>query len=277
VKQLAGLVITGAVGAMLPLNNLAFAQATDIPGGIGAPEKAESPLGALEYKDGVPTPATVAKSYDALDLLHGVDVYLNAFAGASTFAIREGFRGIGVEDNEILIFPRLMDSKSVFLTANADTIYFLGFLDLSKGPMVMETPPDSLGTFDDMWFNWISDFGAPGPDRGRGGKYLILPPGYDGPVPEGGFYVSRSNTTRALILGRSFLANDDPAPPVKLIEDTLKIYPYVSGGVGTSIAEILTGEVKPGRNEAPPPVKFVDGSGKAFNTVPPSDFAITKF
>lgn len=239
---------------------------------ISAPDKVETRLGTLEYKDGVPTSATVQKVYDNLDLMHAVDVYLNAFAGVSTYAAREGFRSIGVEDNQVVIFPRLMDAKSLFLTANADTVYFLGFLDLTKGPMVLETPPDSLGTLDDMWFNWIIDFGLPGPDRGMGGKYLVLPPGYDGAVPEGGFYVARSRTTRVLVLGRSFLDKNDPKPAVELIQRTYKAYPYASGGVGTSIAEILTGKVKPGRNVAPPPVRFVDGSDKSFNTIPPSDF-----
>jgi hypothetical protein len=145
---------------------------------ISAPDKVETRLGTLEYKDGVPTPATVQNAYDNLDFMHAVDVYLNAFQGVSTYAALEGFRSIGVEDNQIVIFPRLMDSKSLFLTANADTVYFLGFLDLGKGPIVLETPPDSLGTLDDMWFNWVVDFGLPGPDRGMGGKYLILPPGY---------------------------------------------------------------------------------------------------
>jgi hypothetical protein len=124
-----------------------------------------------------------------------------------------------------------------------------------------------------MWFNWIIDFGTPGPDRGAGGKYLILPPGYDGPVPEGGFYVGRSKTTRALVLGRAFLVDNDPKPAVDLIQKSFKIYPYVPGGSGTSIAQILSGEVKPGRAAEPPPMRFVDGSGKAFNTVPPSDYS----
>lgn len=239
---------------------------------IGAPDKVETRLGTLEFNNGIPTAATAQRTYDNLDFMHAVQVYLNAFAGVSTYAIRDGLRSIGVEDNQIVIFPRLMDSKSVFLTANADTIYFISILDLTKGPMVMETPPDSLGTLDDMWWNWIIDFGAPGPDRGSGGKYLILPPGYDGPVPEGGFYVARSRTTRALVLGRSFLDKNDPKPAVELIQRTYKVYPYVPGGVGTSIAEILSGKVRPGRNTPPPPVRFVDGSDKAFNTVPPSDF-----
>jgi Uncharacterized conserved protein len=75
-----------------------------------------------------------------------------------------------VKDNEIGIFPELMDARSLFLTANADTVYFVGFIDVSKGPIVFEAPPKVLGTLDDMWFRWVTDFGLPGPDRGTGGK-----------------------------------------------------------------------------------------------------------
>ena len=77
----------------------------------------------------------------------------------------------------------------------------------------------------------------------------MLPPGYDGPLPEGGFYVARSRTTRVLVLGRSFMENDDPKPTVDVIKARTKIYPYEPGGVGTSIAEFLAG--KPGSAELP--------------------------
>jgi hypothetical protein len=64
-----------------------------------------------------------------------------------------------------------MDSKSLFLTPNTDTIYYMGVINLSKGPMVVEQPPPGgLGTINDMWFSWIIDIGFRGPDRGEGGK-----------------------------------------------------------------------------------------------------------
>ena len=69
-----------------------------------------------------------------------------------------------------------MDAKSLFLTANADTVYFWVNLDATKGPIVVETPPFALGVVDDMWFQWVTDFGLPGPDRGEGGKYLLSAP-----------------------------------------------------------------------------------------------------
>ena len=71
--------------------------------------------------------------------------------------------------------------------------------------MVVETPPQALGVFDDMWWRWIIDFGLPGPDRGEGGRFLLVGPGYDGPLPDSGYHVGHSRTTRAFLLGRSFM------------------------------------------------------------------------
>ena len=156
----------------------AFAQA---PPFLSIPDKVDTSLGRLEFKDGAPSAATAQKLYDNLDFLHAQNVFLNTFQGASTYAMGEGFHSIGTEDNTFVIFSDLMDSKSLFLTANADTIYYITILDLTKGPMVVEVPPMSLGSFDDMWFRWIIDAGLPGPDRGEGGKYMIVPPDYDGP------------------------------------------------------------------------------------------------
>lgn len=149
-----------------------------------------------------------------------------------------------MKDNEILIFSELMDAKSLFLTANADTVYFLGFIDLSKGPMVLEAPPKALGALDDFWFRWVTDFGQLGPDRGEGGKYLILPPGYNGPLPDGRFYIAPARTTRVLLMGRSFMENNDPKPTAELIKKATKIYPFEPRGLGTSVAEFLSGKYK---------------------------------
>ena len=171
---------------------------------ITTPDKVETRIGTLEFKDGAPSADTVQKVYDSLDFVRGVDAFMNSFSGASAYAIREGFHSIGAEDNTVVIFSELMDSNSLFLTANADTIYTVAVLDLTKGPLVVEVPPMALGTLNDMWFGWIIDIGVPGPDRGEGGKYLIVPPGYDGPLPDSGFHVGRSKTT-ACALRRSRL------------------------------------------------------------------------
>ena len=137
--------------------------------------------------------------------------------------------------------------------------------------MVFEVPPKLLGTLDDMWFRWVTDVGFPGPDRGEGGRYLILPPGYDGPVPEGGYFVARSRTTRVLILGRAFLENNDPKPAAALLRSA-RIYPYTPGGYGTSIAEILNGKVRLEPPTPRPEQKFVEGTGQPVMTIPANDF-----
>ena len=100
----------------------------------------ESRLGTLEFDDGAPSEATAALLYDHLDFMHGVEAFLGALPGASLAAVRRGFLSVGVEDNSFLFFPELMDSASLFLTANCDTVYFWGFVDLSDGPMVIDVP-----------------------------------------------------------------------------------------------------------------------------------------
>ncbi len=260
--------------ALLALACLAHAQTSPAtPPAISTPDRVNSRIGTLDFRDGAPSQATLDKVYDNLDYTRAFEAFVDTMQGVNAAAIRKGILDIGVKDNEILVFSKLMDAKSLFLTANADTVYFIGILDLTQGPMVLETPPNALGTLDDMWWRWVIDFGAPGPDRGAGGKYLILPPGYDGPVPEGGFYVARSRTTRVLILGRMFMENDNPAPTVGAIRKFTKIYPYEAGGVGTSIAEFLSGKARLGRISPPPETVFHEGSGKAMNTIPPSDFS----
>jgi len=215
-RALAPLIAAGF--AIFALPRVVSAQATgNIPAAITTPDRVNTRLGVLDFKDGAPSQATVDKVYDSLDFQHASEAFLNAYRGASLAAARKGFIDAGIEDNAAVIFSEMMDAKSLFLTANADTIYFLSFVDLSKGPMVVETPPLSLGAFDDMWFRWVIDFGLPGPDRGAGGKYLLVPPGYTGDLPDSGFHVARSRTTRVLLMGRNFLEKNDPKPPVELI------------------------------------------------------------
>jgi hypothetical protein len=176
------------------------------------------------------------------------------------------------------LFSELMDSASLFLTANCDTIYAVAFIDLSDGPMVIDVPalgPPSgfLGILDDMWFRWVTDLGLPGPDRAQGGLYLIVGPGYDGPLPDSGFHVSHCRTTRALAILRGFMVDNDPRVPADVVRDGLRISPYVPGAQGTAIGTFLGGGVQLGAVPPAAETKFVEGSGVAFNTIPPNDFS----
>jgi len=271
-KRNAGFILALACIAAISPEFAAAQTATALPPGLHTPDRVDTRVGTLEFKDGTPTIDTAQKVRDALDFTAALNVFNNSFRGASAYALRKGFQSIGAEDNSIIIFSELMDANSLFLTANADTVYYMGVLDLTKGPMVVEQPPMGLGTLNDMWFSWIIDAGFPGPDRGQGGKYLLVPPGYDGALPEGGYFIARSRTTRVLYALRAFLTNNDPKPSVENIKQHLKIYPYSPGGYGTSIATALEGKVRLAANPPIPPTKFVEGSGKTFNTIPPNDY-----
>jgi hypothetical protein len=272
-NQIAIALASLAACAMLSLPHSASAQTTPaIPAAITTPDKVETRIGTLDFKDGMPSKQTIDKIYDNLDFTHAFDAFVNTLQGVSIRAVHKGLLSIGVKDNEVLVFSELMDAKSLYLTANADTIYYMGMLDLTKGPMVLEVPPKTLGAIDDYWFRWVIDIGLPGPDRGEGGKYLVLPPGYDGPVPSG-FNIARARTSLVIWFARSFLENNDPKPVAESIRKFTKVYPYEAGGAGTPIAEFLSGKAKLGKVAPPPPTVFHEGTGKAFSTIPPNDFS----
>jgi hypothetical protein len=258
--------------ALLGLRPIAAQVSEETLKSLSTPDTVETRIGTLEFKDGAPGVDTAEKVYDALAFTRALNVFNNSFRGASAYALRQGFQSIGADDNDIVIFSELMDSNSLFLTANADTVYYVGTVDLSNGPMVIEQPPNGLGTINDMWFSWVIDIGRPGPDRGLGGKYLIVGPGYDGPLPEGGYFVAHSKTNYILYAARAFLVDNDPKPAVENIKANLKIYPYTPGSWGTSIAEAQEGEVRIAQQPKISETKFIEGSGVAFNTIPPSDY-----
>lgn len=265
---LAGLLLAVATAAPV----LAQDDNTPIPPSIKTPDRVESRLGPLEFKDGFPVGDTAQKLRDELDYIHGVEAFMNSIQGVSLYALREGFAEVGVNDGEFIFTSEMMDGRSLFLTANMDTVYFWGNLDLSEGPLVVHTPPMVLGIFDDFWFRWVGDFGLAGPDKGQGGKFLLVGPEYDGVLPEGGFFIRKSRTNKVTMLFRAFLVDGRPEPAVASVKETLKIGPYKPGGYGNSVASYLSGDAPLVNVPEPETPRFVEGSGLAMNTVPPNDF-----
>ena len=259
--------------ALLLAGSPAFSDvSTETIKSLSAPGAIETRAGKLEFHDGVPTEETARKIYDTLDFTRALNVYNNSFRGASALALVKGFQEIGAKPGDVVIFSELMDSASLFLTANADTVYYMAGLDLSQGPVVIEQPSGGIGTINDMWFSWIIDIGAPGPDRGLGGKYLIVGPDYRGPLPEGGYFIAHAKTNVALYASRANLVGNDPKPAVENIKRTMKIYPYQPGAFGSSIAQALDGSVRIAGEPKIPETKFIEASGRSFNTIPPSDY-----
>ncbi|MCK5281527.1 MAG: DUF1254 domain-containing protein, partial [Cyclobacteriaceae bacterium] len=230
-----------------------FAQTTEIPQGILTPDQVETTIGTLNFMDGAPLPETVELVYDNLDRMRGVDVFLKCMPAASVRQLMLGPEELGANAyNKVMITEDLMDSKPLFLTANTSTLYVAPSLNLKKtGPIVMEVPPGMLGAFNDAWFRYVDDIGPLGPDKGKGGKYLVIPPDYEDELPSGYFNIS-PRTYRLWVFMRGSIANG-LEPAVKNIKDNLKIYPL-------------------SQKDNPPSMEFINGSGKSFNTIHDNDF-----
>jgi hypothetical protein len=227
---------------------------TPIPPPITTPDTMETRLGTLKFTDGFPDDATTQKVYDNLDFQRGVQAFLTAMPGASLYAMREGLRGAGATDNQtVLIMEDLMDSKSLFLTPNTETVYNLMWLDLKEGPVVIESPPNILGIVDDFWFHYVGDVGNAGPDKGKGGKFIVLPPDYKGDVPQG-YFVFHSKTYNDIFFWRGFVIDGSTKTAVDNTRKFAKVY---------SLSEAKN----------PPAMKYVNVSGKAFNTIHSNDYS----
>lgn len=206
--------------------------------------------------DGVPTAETTQKVYDHLDFLRGVEVFLNFIPAASVEAIRLGSAEMGAtRSNQAIIFDQLMDSNPVFLTGNTDTVYCMAMLDLeTDGPTVVEIPAGSgPGTVNDAFFRFVVDMGAPGPDKGNGGKYLIVPAGYTGALPKDGYFVARSPSYVNWLILRGFLVNGRPDAASRMFRTGVKVYSL-------------------SRANNPPAMQFINGSKVPFNTVHANNF-----
>ncbi|MCH2183027.1 MAG: DUF1254 domain-containing protein [Mariniblastus sp.] len=229
---------------------------TPIPPSIMTPDEVVTEqLGTLKFFDGMPDAATVEKVYENLDRSRGIEAFLDLVPLASVEGMRRGMESVGIDKaNKILLYEELMDSNSLFLTGNTDTIYAIGLLDLKRdGPTVVEIPPGAgPGTVNDAYFRFVIDMGAPGPDKGQGGKYLILPPGYEGEIPEG-YFVANSRTYINWLPLRGFLVDGKTDAAVKMWTEGLKIYPLADA-------------------DKPPALEVVNGTGKVMNTIHANDF-----
>ena len=208
--SLVALTLAGAL-ALTP-TQAQTAPKTDIPPevlkSISIPDKVDTPIGRLDFSDGVPTGNTVKTLYDNLDRTRGVTVYLDNLGAVAIRAFLSSLAAQGADaPNKVAIFEQLMDSQAVVLTANTSTLYAFSRTDLAKdGPTVIEVPPGMLGFLDDDWERFVGDIGVTGPDKGKGGKYLVLPPGYDGQVPDG-YFLLKPRTNKNFLFLRGSIAN----------------------------------------------------------------------
>ena len=220
---------------------------TEIPDGITTPDNIETQLGDLNFFDGVPDANSNERIFNLLDFTHAYQAYMDGVKIASMDAMRRGHLAYGPANTTVLQFADLMDSKTLFLTPNTTSVYQTAWMKLGDEPMVIETPPNVLGFVNDAWFKYVTDFGNLGPDKGKGGKFLILPPGYEGAVPDG-YFIVRSNTYGNWVIWRGFLQDGSTETAVNATKDKFRMYPLSQA-------------------KNPPEMTFVNVSGKEFNTI----------
>ena len=227
---------------------------TPIPAKIMTPDRIDTRIGPLEFDDGRPSPDTVERLYDFVDLTRGVQAFLDGIPAASLEAMRAGLVSQGLDAcHHVLIAEHLLDSSPLFLTGNTDTVYAAGVIDLERdGPTVVEIPPGcGPGTVNDAWFRFVVDMGAPGPDRGQGGRYLIVHEDDDLDDPEG-FFVARSPSYVNWLILRGFLVDGKADAATQMFREGLRVYPFA-------------------RSEDPPEMVFSSFSQVAMNTIHAND------
>ena len=213
--------------------------------------KVKTVAGDLEFFDGVPVGKTTELVYDYLDRARGVDVYLDNIGAVSIYSLQLALAQQGADaSNKIAIWEQLMDSRTPVITSNTSTMYAYFWTDLAKdGPTVIQLPPGMLGFMDDAWQRFVGNMGVVGPDKGKGGNYLVIPPGYKGEIPEG-YFVLKPPTNRNFIFLRGSI-KDGLEAATENFKKNLKVYP-------------LKDKASPAATE------LVNMSGRSFQTIFPS-------
>jgi hypothetical protein len=225
---------------------------TEAPEGVATPDKLETSIGTLTSVDGVPDAETTQKVYDYLDLNRATEAFLNCLPIASMYGLEHAYRKEGPPNTTALLFEELMDSKALWLTPNTVSVYMVAWLEVGDEPMVIETPPNVLGFVNDAWFKYVLDFGKAGPDKGKGGKFLITPPGYEGEIPEG-YHVAETNTHGHWVIWRGSQVDGSPKPAIDETKKLFRMYPL-------------------SKKDNPPKMNFVNMSGKYHNTIHRMDY-----
>jgi hypothetical protein len=218
-------------------------------------ETLDTRLGKLEFQSGYPTKATTDKLYDELDFQRAVQVYLWALPMASYGAMADAHKAMGANNHTVIVADKSAEQQQLVLTANQDTIYMSGVLDLRKGPIVMVLPMGLLGTLNNIWQQPLVDLGGPfSPEQNRGGRFLIVPPGYDGALPQQHHHIVQSDTNIAIFYLRAIPKTRADFP--KLVEHIKEYRQYPLADAGN-----------------PPKTEFVMMSGKKADFLTNEGFA----
>ncbi|MYV98039.1 DUF1254 domain-containing protein [Streptomyces sp. SID3343] len=182
-------------------------------------------LGAVRMAGELPERADLGAVFDELDYQMACQAYLWALPLVSYAQWQKVHREVfGAGACDLVHYETYRDRLGL-ITANATTPYILNFVDLSAtGPLVIELPAGpTAGGVSDFWQREIAVMGEMGPDRGKGGRYLVLAPGQDAPADTEDLRVLTSTGTNIMFGFRTL--DPDPARSKELV-DAVRLYPY---------------------------------------------------
>ncbi|WP_338021269.1 DUF1254 domain-containing protein [Azomonas macrocytogenes] len=202
----------------------------------------ETRFGTLEMQGDLPAKDAVGQLYDELDFQQATQSYLWALpivAFAEWQQVHE--KTFGARSGDLVIYNSYEDKLGI-LTANATTPYILSFIDLKEtGPLVIDLPAGpTAGGIGDFWQRSVIDLGQTGPDQGKGGKYLLLPPGEEAPedAEAKGYYPVKASTMNVMVGFR--VLDPDPARGKALV-DAFKLYSYAQRAEPPATRQITPG------------------------------------
>ena len=187
-------------------------------------ETVKTRLGAFDFKNSYPTKDAAKRLREAVLFNRAVEAYLVQMHGVSWYRVWKGISEAGARTaNQVVLWEDLMDGATLLLTGNCETVYGLCAIDLKRdGPVVIEAPAMLLGGVSDLWQRELIGIGPTGRDKGKGGKFLLLPPDHDGAAPNG--YMTAKSQTYGVVFGvRGFQSGGGTAAAVALMK-TVRIY-----------------------------------------------------
>ena len=231
-------------------------------------------LAELKFIGGYPTVETIQKLYDQLDLQRAAQAYLDFIPAMSMQALLDAHRrDYGVRETGgmvVYVEPGEGRSIAIGLTYNTESIYASMCLDLKQtGPAVIEVPPMVLGIINDGFMRFVADLGNAGPDQGQGGKYLLLPPGYEGELPDG-YFVFRSSTFRNWVMVRGLEQNTGRGETaLAYYAEHFKVHPL---GEGVHQPGVVSASFKPSDTTHPRDIRYFELLDKMVQYEPLSAF-----
>jgi hypothetical protein len=210
-------------------------------------------LGEVGFDRELPRRRDLGRVFDELDYQMACQVYLWALPLVAYEQWRtQHYDVFGATGSDIVHYVSYADRLGL-ITANATTPYILNFFDLGEtGPLVIELPPGpTAGGVSDFWQREIGVMGEMGPDKGQGGKHVIVPPGSEAPDAGPDFYLQHASGMNIMFGFRTL--DPDPARAQELV-DAVRIYPFA-------------------QRDDPPPTRVISPGGRAWTGDQPGGLA----